>query len=341
MAQREVFSSQMFAQAQEAVTFFAVVFLELAVLFVGISFLVEVIRYLLPPDKIKRFLSGTRPTGYVFAAITGALTPFCSCSTIPMTTGFLRAGGGFGPVMTFLFVSPLLNPVLATLFVVNFGLDKAIVYGVLAISTAVVFGLLLQTLQFNRYLIQTQPVVTVPFPVIKNEYQKEANEKDNSTNEKDCCEPSCCSTSQTDVGVSTGKGGLWKQLFFNSAHDFMDFLPYVVLGVAIGAVAHGFVPDGLLTKYAGKDNFLAVPLAALIGVPLYVRASTMIPISMSLLGKGMSIGAVMALVIGGAGASLPEVVMLKRLFRWPLLCVFLFEVFLMAIGAGFLFNQIG
>ena len=106
--------------------------------------------------------------------------------------------------------------------------------------------------------------------------------------------------------------------------------------MAIGAVAHGFVPDAWLVRYAGPDNLLAIPVAALVGVPLYVRGSTMIPIAMTLTAKGMGLGAVIALVIGGAGASLPEVVMLRRMFHWPILLAFLASVFGIAISTGFL-----
>jgi uncharacterized membrane protein YraQ (UPF0718 family) len=108
----------------------------------------------------------------------------------------------------------------------------------------------------------------------------------------------------------------------------------------IGALAHGFVPESLIVKYAGPDNPVAIPVAAVIGVPLYVRVSTMIPIFIPLMAKGMSIGAVVALTIGGAGASLPEVIMLKRIFSWPLLGAFLVAVFTIAVTAGLIFNTV-
>jgi uncharacterized membrane protein YraQ (UPF0718 family) len=127
-----------------------------------------------------------------------------------------------------------------------------------------------------------------------------------------------------------------RRLFDEAVTQFLNFLPHVVIGVLIGAFAHGFVPDEWLTRYAGADNIWAVPLAAIVGVPLYVRGSTMIPIAMTLTAKGMGIGAVIALVIGGAGASLPEMVMLKRMFHWPILLAFLFSVFGIAISTGYL-----
>ena len=112
------------------------------------------------------------------------------------------------------------------------------------------------------------------------------------------------------------------------------------IGIGIGALLHGFIPTGFVSEYAGPQNPVAIPVAAVIGVPLYVRASTMIPIAVSLVGKGMSLGADIALVIGGAGASIPEVVMLKGIFRVPILVAFLISVFGMAVTAGFVLNLI-
>jgi uncharacterized membrane protein YraQ (UPF0718 family) len=112
----------------------------------------------------------------------------------------------------------------------------------------------------------------------------------------------------------------------------------VLIGVVISAIAHGFVPQDLVVKWAGPDNPLAVPAAAVIGVPLYIRVSTMIPIAISLVAKGLSLGAMMALVIGGARASLPELIILKRLFKMPLLIAFLVVIFSMAVVTGLVFN---
>jgi hypothetical protein len=123
-------------------------------------------------------------------------------------------------------------------------------------------------------------------------------------------------------------------LLVEATAQFRSFLPHVAIGVLIGAVAHGFVPDTWLVTYAGGDNLWAIPIAALVGVPLYVRGSTMIPIALTLTAKGMGIGAVIALVIGGAGASLPEMIMLKRMFHWPIMIAFLVSVFGIAISTG-------
>ena len=125
-----------------------------------------------------------------------------------------------------------------------------------------------------------------------------------------------------------------KLLFWDALKLFRSFIPYVALGVAVGALIKGFVPTDFIASLAGPDNPLAIPAAALIGVPLYIRASAIMPIALGFMAKGMSLGAVLALVIGSAGASLPEMVLLKRVFRWPLLAAFLAVVFCMAVSIG-------
>tara|TARA_R100001143_G_C3331305_1_gene119578 strand:- start:540 stop:986 length:447 start_codon:yes stop_codon:yes gene_type:complete len=132
--------------------------------------------------------------------------------------------------------------------------------------------------------------------------------------------------------IRAGKfNGLWNETW----SDFRKVLPYLIVGIAVGSVIYGFVPADLLAAYAGDDNPFAIPIAAVIGAPLYIRAEAVIPLAAALLGKGVSAGAVMALIIGSAGASLTELILLKSLFRWPLVAVFLAVVIGMAISAGY------
>ncbi len=335
-------SSTFWTMAEKALSFFAFAFVELTVLFIGISFLVAALQHYLSPERVQALLSGRRGRGYFVGAGLGALTPFCSCSTIPITVGMLKARAGFGPTMTFLFTSPLVNPVVVTLFVATFGWRLTMVYSSMALGLAILSGLFLEWAGFERYIrkdalgdgaqqtdrpatprtqktVTLQPTIMAAMPVgaVAGGSQ-------------------CCSTAQATV-----KSYKWQQMLKDAIGQFRSFLPYVAIGVAIGALCHGFVPNEAVYRYAGPENPLAVPAAAVIGVPLYVRASTMVPIGMSLLAKGMSIGAVMALIIGGAGASIPEMVMLKRLFKLPVLAAFLFTVFGMAVSSGLLVNYLG
>jgi uncharacterized membrane protein YraQ (UPF0718 family) len=328
--------------AEKAVTFFLVAMAELTVLFIGISFLVALIQHYLSHDRVKTMLSSSRGRGYLMGAGLGALTPFCSCSTIPITAGLLKARAGFGPTMSFLFASPLVNPVLATLFFATFGWQVTLVYSLLALGLASLSGWMLHRFGFSRHI--RHDVLDTPEPEAgptSGEISIPASPPQPVTTIQPMMLASaatpaaasgCCSS------VSKKKPKTWQLLLGEAVGQFKSFLPYVVIGVAIGAVCHGFVPDNFVLTYAGPDNPLAVPVAAVIGVPLYVRASTMVPIGMSLMAKGMSLGAVMALIIGGAGASLPEMIMLKRMFKLPVLAAFLLTVFGMAVSAGFIVN---
>lgn len=321
----------------ESADFFVFAFVELAILFVGISFLVGIINEFVPAERIKSILSARQGRGYLAGAGLGAITPFCSCSTIPMTVGLLKANAGFGPTMTFLFTSPLVNPIIVGLFFSLFGIKVTAIYVVMALGLAVFAGWLLHRFDFQRFI----------------------NEKLLSSGSASSCgcnkapelAPLQMAPAENFAGAElpmdpTGGAAVavaqepsrWNRIFREAVAQFVKLMPLITIGLVIGAVLHGFVPADAIGYFAGADNPLAVPVSAVIGVPLYVRASTLLPIGMSLMGKGMSLGAVVALVIGGAGASLPEMIMLKGLFRWPIIVAFLVTVFGMAITTGYAMN---
>ena len=329
-------------------------FAELAVLFVAISFFVGALHEWLPAEKTRLYLSARHGRGYLIGALIGSATPFCSCSTVPLTLGLLKSGAGFGPTMTLLFTSPLVNPIIITLFWVTFGVELTLLYTGMALSMAIGVSWLMDRAGFERYLksdLLGRKPTPVSVPVATLQLESTAPYRSTSSQQKDNTQ--CCDTPQNELtpvmvnatGIGIAKPDLAfskslmvkaKRLFDDAVGQFRSFLPHVIIGVLIGAFAHGFVPDEWLVRYAGKENLWAIPLAAVVGVPLYVRGSTMIPIAMTLTAKGMGIGAVIALVIGGAGASLPEMVMLKRMFHWPILIAFLFSVFGIAISTGFI-----
>ncbi|MEW6981247.1 permease [Colwelliaceae bacterium 6471] len=308
-------------QFYEATNFFVATFSELALLFIVISLIVSLVNEYLPNEKVKGILSGNK--GYGAAISIGALTPFCSCSTIPMLVGLLKAKAQFGPVMAFLFTSPLLNPFIVSLFWVTFGVKITVLYAFFAILMAGVSGWLLHYFRFEQY-------VRVEM-LIESESGK--------TNA--CASTKACSDTESAVSSSCSNAAPEKEphiafrLIKETLNQLRIMLPYMALGVAVGAILHGFVPTELFTSFSDFGLLAMVPLSALIGVFLYVRASTMIPIAASLIAKGMSIGSVMSLTIAGAGASLPEMIILKRLFRWQLLAAFTFSVFFTACITGF------
>ncbi|ADD69568.1 permease [Denitrovibrio acetiphilus DSM 12809] len=304
---------------QSTLDMFAFLAVELSVLFIGISLLVGLLQRHIPPSRVEALLSSNGSLGYLLAAGLGAVTPFCSCSTIPMLKGLIRARAGFGPMMVFLFASPLLNPIIVALLAATFGLTLTATYTLAALVVSVSAGWLLHTLGFERHVIQTDIHETAGHSASKD-----------SAPTVSCCESSCCG-SQTSVAKRGKYYGLWRETW----SDFVDVLPYLLIGIAIGSVIYGYMPTELLERYAGSDNPFAIPVAAVIGVPLYIRAEAVIPLAAALTAKGVGAGTVLALIIGSAGASLTELILLRSLFTLKLLSAFVAVIFAMAMVAGY------
>ena len=325
-------------QLNEAGGFFIYNFIELTVLFLGVSFLVEILNLFLDPKKVQKLLSSNRG-GYIIASAMGALTPFCSCSSIPLTIGLIKAKASFGPIMTFLFTSPLLNPIVVAVFWSAFGLEVTLVYSFIALFVSIFAGILLEKLGFEKYIKQDlfqndEPIVACCSPA-----QKSATPKAAFSMQK----PQNVSSFSIKPKEEKKPQSKWQQIFnktmFNKTwKQFLSFAPYIAIGIGIGAFVHGFVPEELLTKYASAENIFAVPVSAIIGIPLYIRASSMVGLAPALLDGGVSMGAILALTVAGAGARLPEMVMLKKIFKMPIMIFFVIAVFSMAIGCGYLVN---
>ena len=303
----------------DAAQMFVQLFVELTLLFIAISYLVALINQRLPAEKIQSLLGARQGRGYLTAAALGAVTPFCSCSTIPMLIGLLKARAGFGPTMTFLFTSPLLNPIVIALFIPVLGLQVTVWYALLALSASILAGVLLQKFGFDRYI------------------------REEMLNPKPSCCGSSCSTEEEsdsccDAPAVKKEPSIWSRAWDDSWSLFRTMMPYMLVAMLIGALVHGFIPADFFTRVASADNPAAVPTAALVGIPLYIRVTALLPLVGPFVAKGVSIGAIIALVIGAGGASLPEAILLKRLFYWPLMIAFLGVIFSMAVLGGFAFN---
>ncbi|MCK0745892.1 permease [Chromohalobacter nigrandesensis] len=325
-------------QLQDTLGMFAFLAVELSVLFIGISLLVGVLQRHIPPSKVEALLSSNRRRGYFLAAALGAITPFCSCSTIPMLKGLIRARAGFGPMMVFLFASPLLNPIIVALLVATFGLTLTAIYVLAAFVVSVSAGWLLHTLGFERYVRRAEAQETTGCSTSKNQCSAapavSGCESSNCGTDGTISAPlsSCCDGQPSTPTPKTSRySGLWREAW----SDFVDVLPYLLIGIAIGSVIYGFMPTGLLEQYAGPDNPFSIPVAAVIGVPLYIRAEAVIPLAAALMAKGVGAGTVLALIIGSAGASLTELILLRSLFTLKLLAAFVAVIFAMAIIAGY------
>ena len=293
---------------QETLSMFAFLSVELTALFLVISYIVGVLQEYIPPSKIQNILSGKHGKGYFIAVLLGAITPFCSCSTIPFLKGLLRANAGFGTMMVFLFASPLLNPIIIALFSVTFGLQVTVFYFAIAMGVSVLAGFILEKLGFEKY--------------VKAEAYVEP--------ESQSCRSTCCGN-QAPVNK-------WKRIWNTTWVDFKSVLPYLMGGIALGSLIYGFMPTEFVIKIANENNPFAIPIAAIIGIPLYIRAEAVIPLSAALAAKGMGLGSVMALIIGSAGASLTEVILLKSIFKNTMIVAFLAVILSMAISAGYIYS---
>ncbi len=295
----------------DTLNMFAFLAAELTVLFLLISYLVGVLQEYIPPAKIQSILSGKNGRGYIVAGLLGAITPFCSCSTIPFLKGLLRAKAGFGTMMVFLFASPLLNPIIIGLFAVTFGLKVTLFYFAIAMGVSIIAGYTLEKLGFEKYVKESAYITP---------------------------EPKSCGS--TCGGAKKAPQSKWIKIWYSTWTDFKKVLPYLIGGIALGSMIYGFMPTEFVARIASENNPFAIPVAAVIGIPLYIRAEAVIPLSAALAAKGMSLGAVMALIIGSAGASLTEVILLKSIFKNQMIIAFLVVILGMAVSAGYLYQFI-
>ena len=287
----------------EFIKTFLMLFFELLLLFIVVSFIVSLIQQVVSEEKIIKLLSKPNEVvNYILGMIFGAVTPFCSCSTIPILAGLLNSKVPFGPAMSFLIASPLMNPLMIFMLWALLGWKVAIVYFVVLAIFSILTGLVFSKMNLA-------------------ESYKGVNVKG-------------------DGFFANKTGSRFKQAL-NDAWAFLyPMLPYLFIGVFIGAFIYGFIPEEFITKYASGDGFISVFIASVIGIPMYIRPETMLPIAEALVSKGMSLGTVVALIIGGAGASIPEVVLLSKLFKKKFLISFIIAILVVAIVTGLIVNII-
>lgn len=287
----------------EFIKTFLMLFFELLLLFIVVSFIVSLIQQVVSEEKIIKLLSKPNEVvNYILGMIFGAVTPFCSCSTIPILAGLLNSKVPFGPAMSFLIASPLMNPLMIFMLWALLGWKVAVVYFVVLAIFSILTGLVFSKMNLA-------------------ESYKGVNVKG-------------------DGFFANKTGSRFKQAL-NDAWAFLyPMLPYLFIGVSIGAFIYGFIPEAFITKYASGDGFISVLIASVIGIPMYIRPETMLPIAEALVSKGMSLGTVVALIIGGAGASIPEVVLLSKLFKKKFVISFVIAILVVAIATGLIVNII-
>ena len=287
----------------EFIKTFLMLFFELLILFIIVSFIVSLIQQVVSEEKIKRLLSKpNQAISYMLGTVFGAMTPFCSCSTIPILAGLLNSKVPFGPAMSFLIASPLMNPLMVFMLWALLGWKVAVVYFVVLAIFSILTGLVFSKMNLA-------------------ESYKGVNVKGDGF-----------FANKTESRFKQALNDAWAFLY--------PMLPYLLIGVFIGAFIYGFVPETFITKYASGDGVISVFIASVIGIPMYIRPETMLPIAEALVSKGMSLGTVVALIIGGAGASIPEVVLLSKLFKKKFVVSFVIAILVVAIVTGLIVNII-
>ncbi|CCQ36235.1 DUF318 family protein [Natronomonas moolapensis 8.8.11] len=301
-------------------------------LFIGASFLVGLAQEYLPPERVEEMLRARdHGSGNVLAAGLGAVTPFCSCSTVPVLAGLLGAGAPTGMAFSFLLASPIVNWIAVFLLFGLFGTGVTVAYVTTALFAAIVAGLVIGTFELDGYIKDVR--ITAGGREIATDGGATPSDASKAADAAGCSECGTTATNRThkERVAAAGEGAL---------SFFRDTLPYIAVGIAIGALIHGAVPAEFLQRIAGPGNPLATPIAALAGAPIYVSLSGMLPIAHSLTEAGIPIGTVIAFVIGGAGISIPNLILLNKLFERRLLAIYATTVVTIGITVGVLFNTV-
>ncbi len=289
----------------EAVHFFVEDTTKIFFLLVTIIFVVAVVRSFFPPERTRRFLAGKNLfVAHVLAALLGVVTPFCSCSACPLFIGFVEAGIPLGVTFSFLISSPMVNEVALVLLFGLFGWEIAAIYLFTGLIVAIVAGVIIGRLNMERYVA---------------DYVWEIR------------------MGEAEVPTMT-----WRERFQYAKGYVKEILSkiwiYVLGGIAVGALVHGYVPQDFLLKYAGPNNPLAVPIAVILGVPLYSNAAGVIPIVQALMAKGLPLGTTLAFMMAVTALSFPEMVILSQVLKRELIMTFVGIVSVSIIIVGYIFN---
>lgn len=298
----------------EALNFFIYDTTKILLLLFVVIFFMGIVNSYFPIDRVRNFLSRNKLYGleYLMASLFGVVTPFCSCSSVPLFIGFVRGGIPLGVTFSFLVTSPLVNEVAIGLFIGLFGLKTTVIYVLSGIVLGTVSGSILQKLKLERYLTPwVQDILS------KAKREEEAFKEENQTFKQ-----------RLPI--------IWAEV----VNILKGILPYVIVGIAIGGLMHGYIPEGFFETYMDKDNLFAVPIATLCAVPMYSNASGVLPIVQVLVSKGIPLGTAIAFMMGVVGLSLPEAMLLKKVMSVKLIGIFFGVVTLCIIISGYLFNLI-
>lgn len=295
-----------------AVNFFVYDSIKILLLLFLISALMGIVNAYFPVERLRNYLSSHRLYGlqYLLASLFGAITPFCSCSSIPLFIGFVKGGIPLGVTLSFLITSPLVNEVAVAMFLGSFGIKATLVYVISGILLGCVGGFVLGRMHLEPYLSDWVKQVQLQSEKQTAEWEQER----------------------------TSFMQRLPIVIRDSWRIVRGVLLYIFIGIGIGAFMHGFVPEGFFEQYMSRDNWYAVPLSVMLAVPMYANAAGIVPVIEVFVAKGIPWGTAIAFMMAVVGLSLPEATLLKKVMTWRLIAVFFITVMLFIILSGYLFN---
>lgn len=295
-----------------SVNFFFYDTIKILILLFFISVLMGIVNAYFPIDRLKNYLTTHRMYGlqYFMASLFGAITPFCSCSSIPLFIGFVKGGIPLGVTFAFLITSPLVNEVAVAMFLGTFGLKITLIYVVSGILLGVIGGFVLGKMKLERYL---------------SDWVKQIQSNSEAQTAK-------------WEGEKLSFAGRLPSIVRDAWGIVRGVLVYILIGIGIGAAMHGYVPEGFFEQYMSKDNLFAVPLSVILAVPMYANAAGIVPVIEVFVAKGIPIGTAIAFMMGVVGLSLPEATLLKKVMTWRLIGIFFGTITVFIILSGYLFN---
>ncbi|RMG29042.1 MAG: permease [Bacteroidetes bacterium] len=298
----------------EALNFFIYDSIKILLLLFIVVFLMGIVNSYFPVEKVRNYLSRNKLYGleYLMASLFGVVTPFCSCSSVPLFIGFVQGGIPLGVTFAFLVTSPLVNEVAIGLFVGLFGLKITLIYVISGVLLGMTSGLILSRFKLEHLLT----------PWVKDILARAEREGETFQAER--------------TPFSERLPIIWEEVI----KILRGVVPYVIVGIAIGGLMHGYIPEGFFERYMSKENLFAVPMATILAVPMYANASGILPVVQVLVSKGIPLGTAIAFMMGVVGLSLPEAMLLKKVMSLKLIGIFFGVVTLCIIFSGYLFNLI-
>ena len=297
-----------------AVNFFFYDTIKIVILLFVISFVMGIINAYFPIERLRQFLTTHKLYGldYFMAALFGGITPFCSCSSVPLFIGFVKGGIPLGVTLTFLIASPLVSEVAVAMFLGIFGVKATLIYIVSGTVLSMIAGFILGKMRLEPYLSDW----------VKKAQQQSNKQSEIWGSEKTPFVKRLPTITRDSWGIVRG------------------VLIYIIVGIGIGATMHGYIPEGFFERFLSAENWWGVPLAVVLAVPMYANPASIVPIVEVFVAKGIPLGTAIAFMMAVIGLSIPEATMLKKVMTWRLIAIFFGVVTLLIVISGYLFNWI-